>query len=155
MQIFSWSLQITHLPASSNLRFLGENPGRAPGLLDRWCHDLPDTSLLVKSTPMFPGNLAEPSSSTAAPAPSTQASGLTQGCRPGKDQKQLPDGHSRATRLWAERGAVVPAGHLEVAMITDLTTKVQLPLALCQSGWATRSWTLISLKQGTSHLLCA
>lgn len=55
MQIFLWSLQITHPPASSHLRILGENPGQSAWVNDRWYHDLPEqTSLLANSSQKSP-----------------------------------------------------------------------------------------------------
>nr|XP_054101136.1 uncharacterized protein LOC118147384 isoform X2 [Callithrix jacchus] len=70
MQIFLWSLQIAHPPASSHLRILGENPGHSAWVNDRWHHDLPEqTSPLANSPQSPPGNLTEPGSAHNSPLP--------------------------------------------------------------------------------------
>lgn len=106
MQIFLWSLQITHPPASSCLQFLGENPGQSARVNDRWYHDLSEqTSLLANSSWKCPRELLiEPSSGPPNLFPySVRPQGSLKVTGQGGIMRSCPVGTPRPAGLWAER----------------------------------------------------
>lgn len=117
MQIFLWSLQITHPPASSCLRFLGENPGQGARVNDRWHHDLSEqTSLLANPSQKSPRKLlTEPSFGSQIPFPTCSGLGAHSRPQAREEQEQLSVGTPRPAGLWAESGGLATARGLRAA----------------------------------------